>query len=67
MASQAKVMGSVTQTVRFIIERLQGQIVENKNNFSLNDDQMRKLVSLVEASVEDSYTRSMNQIVNTLD
>lgn len=67
MANQSKVMGSVTQTVRFLVERLQNQIVENKNNFDLNDDQLRKLVSLVETSVQDSYNRSMNQIINTLD
>lgn len=67
MANQSKVMGSVTQTVRFLVERLQNQIVENKNNFDLNDDQLRQLVSLVETSVQDSYNRSMNQIINTLD
>jgi uncharacterized coiled-coil protein SlyX len=67
MASQAKVMGSVTQTVRFMIERLQSQIAENRNNFNLNEDQLRSLVNLVETSVQDSYNRSMNQIINTID
>jgi len=67
MASQAKIMGSVTQTVRFLIERLQGQIVENKNNYNLTDDQLRSLVTLVESSLQDSYNRSMNQIINTID
>ena len=67
MASQAKIMGSVTQTVRFLIERLQGQIVENKNNYNLTDEQLRSLVTLVESSVQDSYNRSMNQIINTID
>ena len=67
MASQAKIMGSVTQTVRFLIERLQGQIVENKNNYNLTDDQLRSLVTLVESSLQDSYNRSMNQIINAID
>jgi len=67
MASQAKIMGSVTQTVRFLIERLQGQIVENKNNYNLTDEQLRSLVTLVESSLQDSYNRSMNQIINTID
>lgn len=67
MASQAKVMGSVTQTVRFMIERLQSQIAENRNNFNLNEEQLRSLVNLVETSVQDSYNRSMNQIINTID
>jgi hypothetical protein len=67
MANQAKVMGSVTQTVRFLIERLQAQIVENKNDLKLNDDQLRKLVSLAEISLQDSYNRSMNQIIKSID
>jgi hypothetical protein len=67
MASQAKVMGSVTQTVRFMIERLQSQIAENRNNLNLNEEQLRSLVNLVETSVQDSYNRSMNQIINTID
>jgi len=67
MASQAKIMGSVTQTVRFLIERLQGQIVENKNDYNLTDEQLRSLVTLVESSLQDSYNRSMNQIINTID
>jgi len=67
MANQAKVMGTVTQTVRFMIERLQSQIAENRNNFNLNDEQLRSLVNLVETSVQDSYNRSMNQIINTID
>ena len=66
MSSQAKVMGSVTQTVRFLIERLQTQIVENKNEFSLSDEQVRRLVSLAETSLQDSYNRSMTQIMNSI-
>jgi len=66
MSSQAKVMGSVTQTVRFLIERLQAQIVENKNEFSLSDEQVRHLVSLAETSLQDSYNRSMTQIMNSI-
>lgn len=67
MASQSKVMGSVTQTVRFIIERLQAEIAENRGNLSLNENQTRVLVSMVEKSVQDSYNRSMNQIIKTID
>lgn len=67
MASQAKVMGSVTQTVRFIIERLQADIAENRGVLALNENQTRVLVSMVEKSVQDSYNRSMNQIINTID
>jgi len=60
-------MGSVTQTVRFLIERLQAQIVENRNDLMLDDQQLRKIVNLVETSVQDSYNRSMNQIINTIE
>ena len=67
MASQSKVMGSVTQTVRFIIERLQAEIAESRGNLSLNENQTRLLVNMVEKSVQDSYNRSMNQIIETID
>ena len=67
MANQGKIMSSVTQTVRFIVERLQNQIVENRNDFGLTEDQTKKLLSLVEVSVQDSYNRSMNQIINTIE
>lgn len=67
MASQSKVMGSVTQTVRFIIERLQAEIAENRGTLSLNENQTRVLVNMVEKSVQDSYNRSMNQIIKTID
>ena len=60
-------MGSVTQTVRFIIERLQAEIAENRGTLSLNENQTRVLVSMVEKSVQDSYNRSMNQIIKTID
>jgi len=60
-------MGSVTQTVRFIIERLQADIAENRSVLALNENQTRVLVSMVEKSVQDSYNRSMNQIINTID
>tara|TARA_Y100001937_G_C7069534_1_gene307696 strand:- start:131 stop:337 length:207 start_codon:yes stop_codon:yes gene_type:complete len=65
--SQSKVMGSVTQTVRFIIERLQSNIAENRNDLELNEAQLRKIIAMVETSVQDSYNRSMNQIINTID
>ena len=67
MASQAKVMGSVTQTVRFIIERLQADIAESRGVLALNENQTRLIVSMVEKSIQDSYNRSMNQIMNTID
>ena len=67
MANQGKIMSSVTQTVRFMVERLQNQIAENRNDFGLTEDQTKKLLSLVEVSIQDSYNRSMNQIINTIE
>jgi len=67
MSSQTRVMGTVTQTVRFIIERLQSEIAENRNTLELNESQVRALLSMVETSAQDSYNRSMNQIINAID
>jgi hypothetical protein len=69
MASQAKVMGTVTNSVRFMIERLQSQIVEKSvpTDLNLNEFQVKEIVSLVQSSLEDSYNRTMNQIINAID
>ncbi len=67
--SQAKIMGSVTETVRFLKERLKSDIVENSNNEKLNleTEQIRKLLFIVDTSIDESYNRSMQEIINAID
>ena len=67
MASQGKIMGSVTSAVRFITEQVQASIAEKRKELELTDEQARKLNVLVEASVQKAYSRSMNSIMNTID
>jgi len=67
--SQAKIMSSVTETVRFLKERLKNEIVENSSPESLNLEQrqVEKLLFIVESSIDESYNRSMGEIMNAVD
>jgi|TARA_R110002124_G_scaffold286612_1_gene468037 hypothetical protein len=69
MASQAKVMGQVTQAVNFMIDKVKDDIVSNNQERELNltTAQMRNLLTFVEASMKDAYNRSMDQIMNSID
>ena len=67
MASQAKIMGSVTAAVRFITEQLQVTIAERRGELELTEDQVRKVNGLIEASIQNSYNRVMNNIMNSIE
>ena len=67
MAKQSKVMGAVTQTVRFSIDMLKNEIVENKNRINLNDEQLKILSHMIESSIMNSYNRTMDQILKEID
>ena len=69
MASQAKVMGQVTQAGNFMIDKVKDDIVSNNQERELNltTAQMRNLLTFVEASMKDAYNRSMDQIMNSID
>lgn len=67
MASQAKIMGSVTAAVRFITEQLQVTIAERRVELELTEDQVRKVNGLIEASIQNSYNRVMNNIMNSIE
>jgi hypothetical protein len=67
MGKQSKIMGAVTQTVRFAIDMLKNDVVNNKNTLKLTDEQIRSLVALVESSIQTSYNRSMDQIIKEID
>ena len=69
MASQAKIMGSVTTTVRFLTDRLKSEIMENSNpnNLNLSQTQLNALMSMVENSIQESYNRSMDQIIRSIE
>ena len=69
MANQAKVMGQVTQAVNFMIDKVKDDIVSSNQERELNltTEQMRNLLSFVEASMKDAYNRSMDQIINAID
>ncbi len=66
--SQAEIMGSVTSTVRFLKDRLKSEIVEKSNaeDLRLDSDQLKKLLFIVESSIDESYNRSMNEIITAV-
>ena len=69
MARQAKVMGQVTQTVNFMIDKVKDDIVSNnqERELHLTDVQLKNLLGFIEASMKDAYNRSMDQIINVID
>jgi hypothetical protein len=69
MANQAKIMGQVTMAVDFIVDKLKDDIITNNQTREVNltQQQTRALFSLIEMSVKDSYNRSMDQILKSID
>jgi hypothetical protein len=69
MASQSKVMGQVTESVNFMIDKVKDDIVSNnvEREINLTTTQMRNLLPLIEASLKDAYNRTMDQIINSID
>ena len=69
MASQSKVMGQVTESVNFMIDKVKDDIVSNnvEREINLTTTQMRNLLPLIEASIKDAYNRTMDQIINAID
>tara|TARA_R110000803_G_scaffold50327_8_gene104456 strand:+ start:23 stop:232 length:210 start_codon:yes stop_codon:yes gene_type:complete len=69
MASQSKVMGQVTESVNFMIDKVKDDIVSNnvEREINLTTAQMRNLLPLIEASIKDAYNRTMDQIINSID
>jgi hypothetical protein len=69
MAKQSKVMGAVSQSVDFIIDKAKNDIVAHNvsKNINLTNDQLKSVMALLEASIRDSYNRTMDQIINTID
>ena len=69
MANQAKIMGQVTMAVDFIVDKLKDDIITNNQTREVNltQQQTRALFNLIEMSVKDSYNRSMDQILKSID
>ena len=69
MASQSKVMGQVTESVNFMIDKVKDDIVSNnvEREVNLTTLQLRKLLPLIEASIKDAYNRTMDQIINSIE
>ena len=69
MASQSKVMGQVTESVNFMIDKVKDDIVSNnvEREINLTTAQMRNLLPLIEASIKDAYNRTMDQIINSIE
>ena len=62
MASQSKVMGQVTESVNFMIDKVKDDIVSNnvEREINLTTLQMRKLLPLIEASIKDGKVVSID-------
>ena len=68
--NQAKIMGSVTQTVRFIIAQVQTNLLEDLTNpasgYDLTNDQAVEIVRSLESTINTAYQRSMDEIIRAI-
>lgn len=67
---QSEIMGSVTQTVRFIVEQSQNKMLETLNDsesgYDLTERQIREIVTSLESSINTAYQRSMDEIIRAI-
>ncbi len=68
--NQSAIMGSVTQTVRFIIEQAQSNLLEQLTNpesgYDLTNDQVSEIVRTLEPTINVAYQRSMDEIIRAI-
>ncbi len=69
MSKQSRVMGEVTNTIRFAVDYAKNSVVDhvNSENYELTQEQLQKICSVIEDSVNVAYQRSMDQIINVID
>ena len=67
---QSEIMGSVTQTVRFIIEQTQNQMIQrlrdNDAGYALTEEQIKEIVTSLEPSINLAYQKSMDEIIRAI-
>ena len=68
--NQSEIMGSVTQTVRFIIEQVQTNLLEDLTSpgsgYNLTNDQAVEIVRSLETTINTAYQRSMDEIIRAI-
>ena len=69
MSKQSKVMGEVTNTIRFAVEYTKTNVVDHVNaeEYNLTQDQLMKWCNVIETAVTTAYNRSMNQIIEAIE
>ena len=69
MSNQSKIMVSVSETIAFLRDQLKNEIVEKQGteNLKLDKEQVRKICAIVDNSIQTSFNRSMNQIINAIE
>ncbi len=71
MSKQSEIMGSVTQTIRFIVEQSQSQLTETlrdpSHGYDLTELQIREIVRGLEPVINTAYQRSMDGIIRAID
>ena len=69
MSNQSKVMGEVTNSIRFAIEFSRDRLVDHINGgeYELTQEQIQEICRVLETSINTAYQRSMDQIIGVLD
>ena len=68
MSLEAKVMPSVSSMMDFIKSQVKNSLIEanTKKIIEIDRNELEKISSIVEASIEHAYGRGMNEVINAL-
>ena len=65
---EKEVLSSVSTLISFIKSRVAADLVEgNKKLFELEEDQLRKVNYVVNASIDKSFSQGVNGVIKTVD
>jgi len=66
---EREVIESVSTLISFIKSSLTADLVEgnNKNSFKLDEDQLKKVNYIVNASVDKSFTRGFDSVIKAVE
>ena len=64
-----EVMSSVSSVIGFIKTHVSNRLVEasNQNLFNVEENELRKINNILGALIDEAFTKSSSEIVNTLN
>ena len=66
--AETEIMASVSSVLGFIKQNVKNKLVEanNANQISVNQNELKRLTSLVEAFIDEGYFKASSEITNAI-